>query len=78
MLEDVKTLLGIIGDYQDAVVQAYIDEVIAFMVDSGVHQDKITPGIVARGVSDLWDLGAGSGKLSDYFIKRTTQLACRG
>ena len=54
MLEDVKKLLGITGIYQDDTIQGYIDEVNAFLIDGGVKQEHITPGLVARGVSDLW------------------------
>ena len=75
MLEMVKRALGITGDYQDATLQVYIDEVIAFLKDSGVPEAKITSGVVARGVSDLWNYGAGEGKLSEYFLQRAAQLS---
>ena len=75
MLESVKAALGITGTYQDSTIQKYIDEVIAFLEDSGVPNGKITPGIVARGVSDLWNYGGNEGKLSPYFMQRATQLA---
>lgn len=75
MLEMVKRALGITGDYQDATLQVYIDEVVAFLTDSGVPEKKITSGIVARGVSDLWNYGAGEGKLSEYFLHRAAQLS---
>ena len=74
-LNDVKNALGITGNYQDATLQVYFDEVVAFLMDAGVAQANITSGIVARGVSDLWNYGGAEGKLSDYFIKRATQLA---
>lgn len=75
MLEAVKTALGITGEYQDATIQGYIDEVIAFLVDAGVSRSAITDGVVARGVSDLWNYGSGDGKLSTYFMQRATQLS---
>ena len=75
MLADVKSALGITGTYQDATIQIYIDEVTAFLVNSGVPQSKITPGIVARGVADLWNYGGNEGKFSPYFLQRATQLA---
>ena len=77
-LNDVKNALGVTGDYQDATLQVYYDEVIAFMVDAGVPEANITSGVIARGVSDLWNYGAGEGKLSDYFKMRTAQLALKG
>ena len=74
-LDSVKAALGITGTYQDETIQQYVDEVVSFLVDSGVAQKNITTGIVARGVSDLWNYGGAEGKLSPYFIQRATQLA---
>ena len=75
LLSSVKTALNITGDYQDETLAEYIDEVVAFLKDAGVVAANITPGIVARGVSDLWNYGAGEGKLSSYFLQRATQLS---
>lgn len=74
-LGDVKNALGITGDYQDNTLQIYFDEVIAFLTDAGVAEANITSGIVARGVSDLWNYGGNDGKLSPYFMQRATQLS---
>lgn len=76
-LTEVKAALGITGAYQDATLQVYFDETVAFLKDAGVQEDAITAGIVARGVSDLWNYGAGEGKLSSYFMQRAAQLAYR-
>lgn len=76
-LADVKNALGITGDYQDATLQVYIDEVVSFLVDAGVTESNITTGIVARGVSDLWNYGSAEGKLSQYFYQRASQLALK-
>lgn len=78
MIDDVKDALGIMGDYQDNTLAVYIDEVIDFLKGAGVPSGKITSGVVARGVSDLWNYGAGEGKLSSYFMQRASQLALRG
>lgn len=75
LLDSVKISLGITGTYQDETIAAYIDEVVSFLKDAGVAASNVTPGIVARGVSDLWNYGAGEGKLSSYFIQRATQLS---
>lgn len=75
MLEKVKNALGIEGDYQDKTISEYIDDVTGFLTDAGVKSQYITSGIVSRGVADLWNYGANDGKLSDYFMKRTTQLS---
>lgn len=77
-LPHIKSALGIEGDYQDATITEYIDEVIAFLMDAGVQSKNITPGIVARGVTDLWSYGSGEGKLSSYFMQRASQLALKG
>ena len=75
MLADVKSALGITGDYQDATIQLYIDEVKEFLLDAGIAEGNITAGIVSRGVADLWDYGSGNGKLSQYFKERAAQLS---
>ena len=75
LLDSVKLALNITGDYQDETIGQYIDEVVAFLTDAGVVAANITPGIVARGVSDLWQYGATDGKLSSYFMQRATQLS---
>lgn len=75
MLASVKNALGIQGTYQDPTLTEYIDEVTSFLVDAGIKESNITAGIVSRGVSDLWNYGAGDGKLSEYFMQRATQLS---
>ena len=74
-LTDVKNALGITGTYQDATLQIYFDEVVAFLNDAGVPSEKMTSGIVARGVADLWNYGGAEGKLSEYFLQRAAQLS---
>lgn len=76
-LTDVKNALGITGDYLDATLQIYFDEVVAFLIDAGVAETHITSGIVARGVTDLWNYGGAEGKLSPYFLQRAAQLALK-
>ena len=75
LLPSVKLALNVTGSYQDDTIAEYIDEVVAFLVDAGVVAANITPGIVARGVSDLWQYGATEGKLSSYFLQRAAQLS---
>lgn len=74
-LENVKNALGITGDALDNTLQPYFDETVSFLVDAGVSEANITTGIVARGVSDLWNYGGNEGKLSAYFMQRATQLS---
>ena len=42
----VKQALNITGTYQDNTLNAWINETVAFLVDAGVSQDHITPGIM--------------------------------
>lgn len=76
-LDAVKAALGITDDYQDSTLQIYYDEVMSFLSDSGIPAAKITPGLVARGVTDLWNYGEAGGKLSEYFYQRAAQLAIK-
>ena len=76
-LENVKKALNITGTYQDNALQQYYDEVVDFLTEAGVNPAHITVGIVARGVSDLWNYGASDGELSPYFIQRASQLALK-
>lgn len=77
-LDRVKKALGIQGTYLDDTLTEYINEVTAFLKDAGVDETNITIGIIARGVSDLWNYGAGEGKLSTYFMQRAVQLSYKG
>ena len=77
ILAEVKKSIGITGDYQDGTLQNWIDEAVAFLKDAGVADSNMTPGIIARGVLDLWNYGAGDGKFSDYFLMRASQLALK-
>jgi hypothetical protein len=74
-LETVKNALGITGNYQDNTLQVYFDEVVDFLRDAGVAESNITSGLVARGVSDLWNYGSGTGRFSQYFLRRAVQLS---
>lgn len=74
-LDDVKDALGITGTAQDKTLTAYYNDVVGFLKDSGVAEKNITAALVARGVSDIWNYGAGEGELSPYFMQRATQLA---
>lgn len=79
MLEQVKKNLGITGNFQDATIQGYIDEVKQYLLDGGidmrvVHSDS-SVGIITVGVKDLWNYGAGNSTLSPYFKERAIQLS---
>lgn len=74
-LDDIKDAIGITGDYQDATLRIYMDEVVDFLREAGVSEAHISAGLVARGVSDLWNYGGEEGKLSPYFFQRAAQLS---
>lgn len=78
LLAQVKNGLGIVGDFQDATLGVYIEEVKAFMLSAGVPteviESKLSVGCIMRGVADLWNYGSGNAKLSDYFTQRLLQL----
>lgn len=71
----VKNALGITGNYMDNTISIYIDEVVFYMKNAGMSNEMITAsaGLIARGVSDLWNNSAGDGKLSPYFYDAVTQ-----
>lgn len=78
LLTKVKTALLLEGDYHNEMLKLYIDEVLDYMRSAGVPDDVLQSeriiGTVARGVTDLWNFGAGNGKLSEYFYQRVIQL----
>lgn len=79
LLEAVKSALGITGNFTDNTISVYIDDVVDYMLGAGVSQSVImrSAGVVARGVSDLWDNDGGNVKYSPYFHERVSQLALR-
>lgn len=82
MLEHVKTSNGQAGnDYINGIFQNYIDEVREYLHDAGIPENvsgtRRCAGLVARGVADLWNLGAGAADLSPYFCKRAAQLSLK-
>lgn len=79
MLSGVKYALGITNNFMDTTISIYIDDVTDYMTGAGVSSAMIAAsvGVVARGVNDLWNNGAGSGKLSPYFYDRVAQLVLR-
>jgi hypothetical protein len=74
-LTAVKVALNITGEDQDAALLQWIEEALEFVKNAGVKPENITKGLIARGVSDLWNYGAGDGRLSEYFCWRVTQLS---
>ncbi len=82
ILEKVKDALGITGTFQDATLKIHIDDVMSYMESAGVTEARLkaksSAGVIARGVTDLWANGSGSGELSNYFKERVIQLTYSG
>ena len=82
LLTKVKDGLGIAGNYQDATLQVYIDEVKDFMKEAGVLDDVLNDskaiGCIIRGVVDLWNYGSGGAAFSEHFKMRVVQLSVKG
>lgn len=74
ILQQVKSVNGITGDYHDDALNVYINETKAYMIEAGISEgvlnSDMSAGAITRGVTDLWLNGA----LSDYFYQRVTQL----
>lgn len=78
LLTKVKTALLLEGDYHNDMLRMYINEVLDYMRSAGVPEDVLQServiGVVARGVTDLWNFGSGNGRLSEYYYQRVIQL----
>lgn len=79
LLAKVKLALGETSDFADSMISVYIDEVLSYMLTAGVSESlaRASAGVVARGVSDLWDNDGGNVRFSPYFHERVTQLALK-
>ena len=79
ILDEVKTRLSITGTDLDGTIQGMIDDVVAYCRSAGLKYTQIVStravGLIARGVADLWNYGAGNGKFSDIFQLRLNQMA---
>lgn len=78
LLSAVKSTLLISGTFHDAMLMLHIEEITDYLRSAGVPEtvlkSKKIVGIVSRGVTDLWNFGAGNGVLSSYFYQRAAQL----
>lgn len=79
-LNGVKARIGLKGNnYHDETIQAYIEDVKEYLKDAGCSDAQLassrSAGVIARGVSDLWNNGSGNAQLSPYFKERAAQLA---
>ena len=78
LLIKIKNGLGITGDFHNATLTVYVDEVKAFMKSAGITdnviESDVSVGCIMRGVADLWNYGSGNASFSDYFKMRLIQL----
>lgn len=78
ILDEVKTRLSITGSDLDGTIQGMIDDVVAYCRSAGLKYTQLIStravGLIARGVADLWNYGAGNGKFSDIFQLRLNQM----
>lgn len=79
ILTAVKQALGVTGTFLDDTISVYIADVVDYMQGAGVSAALIatSSGVIARGVSDLWDNDGGNVKFSPYFHERVSQLVLR-
>ena len=79
LLNKVKIAMGITGDYLDATLTEYVNEVIEYLKSAGISEITLNEpkcvGVITRGVIDLYNYGSGGAKLSEYFYQRASQLA---
>lgn len=82
LLQQVKNRLLITGEYHDAALNGYIRDVKDYLEDAGVLSEivnsEVSVGVIARGVADLWNYGAGDGTFSKIFYERVIQLRYKG
>lgn len=79
ILEEVKVRLGVTGYYHDEALTGFIEDVKFYLKSTGISEETINSdkavGCIARGVADLWNMGAGQGVWSKVFYERAIQLA---
>ena len=79
MINKVKTGLGITTSFQDETLQIYIDGAKAFMKSAGVKQSVIdspaSVGCILQIVSDTWNYGGGTVRISPFAEMRIVQLS---
>lgn len=79
LVEQIKVRIGVTGNYHDALLAALAKDVKEYIKDAGADPESdASVGVIARGVSDLWNYGSGEGKFSEVFYQRVIQLALKG
>lgn len=79
LVEKIKIRLGITGDYHDALLGELANDVKDFILDAGGDpESEQAVGLIARGVTDLWNFGSGDGTYSQVFFQRLLQMSLPG
>lgn len=78
LLIEIKTRLGITGEYNDALLKAYAYDVMTYLQNAGVNKDVINSsksyGAISKGVADMWL----DKQFSDIFKQMVIQLSLGG
>lgn len=79
LLNEIKTRLLITGNYHDNVLLAFANDVKAYLHAAGIPAEIVdsgaSVGVIAKGVSDLWNRGLEDGILSGFFMQRVAQMS---
>lgn len=79
LVEKIKIRLGITGTYHDALLGELATDVKHYILDAGADpESEQAEGLIARGVADLWNFGAGNGTFSQVFYQRLLQMSLPG
>lgn len=74
LLEEIKNRMLISGDFHNALILSYIEDIKQYMISAGVDEtivnSKKSIGCIARGVNDLFN----QNEFSDFFKQRIIQL----
>lgn len=75
LLNEVKNRMLISGDFHNAIILSYIEDIKQYMTSAGVDEtivnSKKSIGCIARGVNDLFN----QNEFSDFFKQRVIQLS---
>lgn len=77
--KEVLKSLGILdGSGVEDSVKPYYNTIVSYCLGAGVTDEKLLSessiGLVARGISDIWNYGSGTGVLSEFFFQSLAQL----
>lgn len=78
LLLEIKSALGITGEYQDPTLKVHIQIVKNDMLESGVLEEVVNSekalGAFVMGVRDLWTNESGKAQFSPFYIQQVVKL----